>query len=358
MAAARRLKRRMLRELVEDNLALRSRFPTARRRRRRSPLAALPILALALVPAGWALAAYLAGPGGDPGSGMAGMAMPAEIAAGGGAFSRPVRGPHSPPANGNGGGGGHAVPDTAASPDAPPFDPAAFPLAVERVVIDPGHGGDSFGTRTPSGLSEKELALDIARRARRFLERRGLEVVLTRDGDADLPLAARARRANDEGADLFVSIHLNWIENRSVRGVETYYLGPTDDPFLTQLAAAENRGSGYSLADLKRLVEEVYVGARQQESRRLAEHVQASLLAALRGINPAVEDRGVKTAPFIVLMTTEMPAILAEVSCLSNEREAELLARALYREHIAEAVATGIRAYAESLANPDVGGMS
>ena len=127
---------------------------------------------------------------------------------------------------------------------------------------------------------------------------------------------------------------------------------------LTQLAAAENRGSGYSLADLKKLVEEVYVGARQQESRRLAGHVQAALLTALRGVNPGVEDRGVKTAPFIVLMTAEMPAILAEVSCLSNEREAELLARPLYREHIAEAVAAGIRAYAESLANPDLGGMS
>jgi len=355
MAAARRLKRRLVRELVADNLALRSRFPTMRRRRRRSPLAALPILALALVPAGWALAAYLAGPGGGPG---AGAAARVQTAAGGGAFSRPAAGGPRAPADG-GNGGARATPDAAGVPrSSAPLDPAAFPLAVERVVLDPGHGGESFGTRTPSGLSEKELALDIARRASRFLERRGFEVVLTRDGDADLSLAERAGRANDEGADLFVSIHLNWIENRSVRGVETYYLGPTDDPFLTQLAAAENRGSGYSLADLKRLVEEVYVGARQQESRRLAEHVQASLLTALRGVNPGVEDRGVKTAPFIVLMTTEMPAILAEVSCLSNEREASLLARALYREHIAEAVATGVRAYAESLANPDLGGMS
>jgi N-acetylmuramoyl-L-alanine amidase len=357
VAAAARLKRRLLRELVADNLALRSRMPAARGLRRRRPFAALPILALALVPAGWALAAYLAGPGGDPGAGAPGPVAEAAALAGGGAPGTIHGRAAARPAPGRAGGTSGSA-DGAAREESAPLDPAAFPLAVERVVLDPGHGGDSIGTRTPSGLSEKELALDIAVRVREFLERRGLEVVLTRDGDADLPLAERARRANDEGADLFVSIHLNWIENRLVRGVETYYLGPTDDPFLTQLAAAENRDSGYSLADLKRLVEEVYVGVRQQESRRLAEHVQASLLTALRGVNPGVEDRGVKTAPFIVLMTAEMPAILAEVSCLSNEREAELLARPLYREHIAEAVAAGIRAYAESLANPDVGGMT
>ncbi len=349
MASADRLKRRMMRELVAENLALRTRTPAARPRPRRQLLAAVvPLIGVALVPAGLVLASYLAGP-----DFRSAAASPA--GAGGAAGEAPVAVPEAGPRL-------RGAPPAAAPPpaagEAAPLDSSAFPLAVKRVVLDPGHGGASVGTRTPSGLSEKELSLDIARRARRFLEARGLEVTLTRDEDADLPLEERARRANEAGADLFVSIHLNWIENRRVRGVETYYLGPTDDPYLTQLAAAENRGSSYSLADLKRLVEEVYVGARQQESRRLAEEVQAALLDALRAVNPSVEDRGVKTAPFIVLMETEMPAILAEVSCLSNEREAELLARPLYREHIAEAVAAGIRAYAESLANPDLGGMS
>jgi N-acetylmuramoyl-L-alanine amidase len=343
----------MVRELVADNLALRTRTPVARQRARRPLLTTLlavvlPLAGLALVPAGFVLASYLANP--EPrAAASAGAGEP-----GGMPLAVPEAGPRRRSAPSD----PLAAEPPLGSGEASPLDPSAFPLKVERVVLDPGHGGTSFGTRTPSGLTEKELALDIARRARRFLESRGLEVTLTREEDADLPLEERARRANEAGADLFVSIHLNWIENRRVRGVETYYLGPTDDPYLTQLAAAENRGSGYSLADLKRLVEEVYVGARQQESRRLAEEVQAALLDSLRAINPAVEDRGVKTAPFIVLMETEMPAILAEVSCLSNEREAELLARPLYREHIAEAVAAGIRAYAESLANPDLGGMS
>jgi N-acetylmuramoyl-L-alanine amidase len=99
------------------------------------------------------------------------------------------------------------------------------------------------------------------------------------------------------------------------------------------------------------------VGARQDESRRLAGAVQEALLASLRTLNPEVEDRGVKSAPFIVLMKTEMPAVLAEVSCLSNEREAELLAKPLYRQFLAEAVHAGIRGYSEALENPEPKGM-
>ena len=236
-------------------------------------------------------------------------------------------------------------------------DAAIFPLAVERVAIDPGHGGASGGTRTPSGLREKELTLDIARRLRGLLEQASFEVVMTRDADVDVPLEERTQLANASGADLFVSLHVNWIENRGVRGVETYYLGPTDDPFLTQLAAAENRGSGYSLADFRSLLEQIYVGVRGDESRRLAESVQHSILTSLRTINSEVENRGVKTAPFIVLMKTEMPAILAEVSCLSNEREADLLAKPLYRQFLATAVFDGIRAYSEALKNPKLKGM-
>jgi N-acetylmuramoyl-L-alanine amidase len=146
-----------------------------------------------------------------------------------------------------------------------------------------------------------------------------------------------------------VSIHVNWIENRKARGVETYFLGATEDPFLTRLAAEENRESGYSMADMRKLLDGIYADVRHEKSHKLAETVQASLFSSLRKINPHLDDRGVKAAPFIVLLSTEMPAVLAEVSCLSNEEEAQLLAKPLYRQYIAEALASGVRSYADAV---------
>jgi N-acetylmuramoyl-L-alanine amidase len=227
-----------------------------------------------------------------------------------------------------------------------PVDAAVFPLAVRKVVIDAGHGGDSTGTRTPQGTLEKDLTLDIAQRLQRLLVQQSFQVVMTRDADRDVSLKERGALANRIGADIFVSIHLNWIENRRSGGLETYYMGPTDDPYLTRLAASENRESGYSLADMRRLLDRIYAGVRQEKSRKLAETVQSALFQSLGKLSPEIQNRGVKTAPFIVLLTTEMPAILAEVSSLSNEDEARLLTKPLYRQYIAEALAKGIRAYA------------
>jgi N-acetylmuramoyl-L-alanine amidase len=172
-------------------------------------------------------------------------------------------------------------------------------------------------------------------------------VVLTRDRDVEVSLEERAKIANESGADIFLSIHVNWIENRSARGVETYYLGATNDPFLNKLAAAENRDSGYSLADMRQILDRIYAGVREDNSRKLAEVMQGSLYRSLRQVNPGLADRGVKAAPFIVLLTTEVPAVLAEVSCLSNEEEVRLLSKPLYRQYIAEALSRGVRSYAE-----------
>lgn len=134
-----------------------------------------------------------------------------------------------------------------------------------------------------------------------------------------------------------------------MRGVETYYLGPTDDPELTELARRENRQSGYSLTEMRPLLESIYTDVLQNQSRSFAQRIQRSLLSSLRRVNPDLRSRGIKTAPFVVLVSTEMPAILAEVSCLSNAEEAELLARPLYREHIAEALANGAERYADDV---------
>ncbi|MDH3255890.1 MAG: N-acetylmuramoyl-L-alanine amidase [Acidobacteriota bacterium] len=232
---------------------------------------------------------------------------------------------------------------------APSVDAAAFPLDVRRIIVDPGHGGENRGTEAPSGLIEKEIALDIAMRLRELLDTGSFEVELTRQLDEFVSLEDRALFANSRRGDLFISIHLNWIETQEVRGVETYYLGPTNDPYLTQLAAEENRDSGYSLADFRGMLDRVYANVRQTESRRLAAAVQQSLYNSLRRVNPRLQDRGVKKAPFIVLTGTEMPAILAEVSCLSNEREARLLMTPGYRQYIAEALFEGIDTYAQQV---------
>ena len=323
-----RLKRQLLREVVQDNVDLaEGRLPRGLKRR---PNVGLRVLMLALLSVGLFGSARLI-----PALGP--QAVPPAPAAAQPAPATPAKAPIPQPMP--------QMPTTAPTP----VDSAVFPLAVRKIALDPGHGGDSLGTRAPLGLVEKELTLDIAQRVRKLLEADSFEVVMTREQDRSVSLEDRGLAANRDGADIFVSIHLNWIENLKARGVETYYLGATNDPYLTRLAAAENRESGYSMADMRGLLDRIYADVRQDKSRTLAEVVQASLFRSLGKVNPGIEDRGVKAAPFIVLLSTEMPAILAEVSCLSNEEEAALLTKPLYRQYIAEALAAGIRSYADTV---------
>jgi N-acetylmuramoyl-L-alanine amidase len=237
-----------------------------------------------------------------------------------------------------------------------PLEPSIIPLAVRHIAIDAGHGGSEEGTITDTGLIEKELTLDIAKRLKRMLESADYTVTMTRTSDELIQLKDRAQTANAARADLFLSIHVNWIPNRAVRGVETYFLGPTDDPHINDLAALENRDSGYSVADYRRLLDSIYADARSSESRRLATAVQRSLYSSLRRTTPDLSNRGVKSAPFVVLVATEMPAILAEVSCLSNEHEAKLLAKPAYRQQIARALFEGIRYYSSPPETANRGG--
>jgi N-acetylmuramoyl-L-alanine amidase len=324
MANVDHVKRQLLRDLVQQNVDLaEGRLPRTLRKRRRWPPAARVLVAALF-------AVTLLGSSRLISSRLTGSAAPRA------ALNRaPAR-------------AGAVAPAATPLPTTPPqpVDAAVFPLAVHKIVIDAGHGGGSTGTRTPQGMLEKELTLDIAERLRRLLAQQSFEVVMTRESDRDVSLKERGALANRAEGDIFVSIHLNWIENRRSRGVETYYMGATDDPYLTRLAASENRESGYSLTDMRRLLDRIYAGVRQEKSHKLAETVQSALFQSLGKMSPEIRDRGVKTAPFIVLLTTDMPAILAEVSSLSNEEEARLLTKPLYRQYIAEALAKGIRAYA------------
>lgn len=233
--------------------------------------------------------------------------------------------------------------------------PNTFHLAVRRVVVDPGHGGTDPGA-TARGLREKDFTVDIARRVRGALENEGFEVVLTRDADETISLLDRVQAANKARGDLFLSIHVNSIPTPERRGVETYFLGTTTDPRVEELSGAENVGSGYSLADFRALLEGVLLDVRLDESRRFGRSVQARLHGELQRWNPSLEDRGVKQAPFVVLVGTEMPAVLAEVACLSNREDAELLRDASYRQSIAAALAAGVRDFASSFsATPRAG---
>ena len=250
------------------------------------------------------------------------------------------------------------TPRTASEAPQPPLEgphqapraiaPALFRLEVSKVVLDPGHGGADPGASSASGLAEKEVTLDVARRLRTLLEESRVKVAMTRGDDRTVPLRDRSSLANAEKGDLFVSIHVNSIPQKEARAVETYYLGPADGPRIAEIARIENEGSGYALSDFKRLLEGVYAGVRQDESRRLAGEVQKSLFAALRESNRNLDDRGVKSAPLAVLIGTEMPGILVEVSCVSNEEEARLLARPDYRQRIAASIFQGLRSYMDT----------
>ncbi|HVS02464.1 MAG TPA: N-acetylmuramoyl-L-alanine amidase [Thermoanaerobaculia bacterium] len=335
------MRRELLAQAVEDNLHLIAGTRPERQRRPRGAggrLLGLALLASIAVGAAFALSASW---------------PPAGVDAPAAAEARPTaRGAVSP--------GRRPAPEPLSAAvaarrlTAGSLDSRVFPVGVRRIVLDPGHGGRDVGTVTPEGLQEKELALDIALRLRDLLAADGgLEVVLTRSDDRHVLLRERARIANQADADLFVSIHLNWLEPRGSSGIETYYLGPTDDPYLVRLTGRENHDSGYSLGDVRRLLDSIYLDLRQEESQRLAASVQGSLYESLSAQTPELRDRGVRSAPFLVLVTTDMPAILAEVSCLSNEREAELLATPAYRQKIAEALEAGIARYREILAHID-----
>lgn len=328
MRSDRRLKRRLLRQAVEENIHLiRGNLPP--RRRRRSVAARTSILVL--------LGAALSASTFVLASGRFSLLVEEPVPVPLVTLTAPAaEGEEPPPA------------EVVRYVTPRPVDRRVFPLEVRKVIVDPGHGGPNSGTVTPGGLKEKNLALDIALRVRDELKEAGYNVAMTREDDRAVSLEERVSFANEEEGDLFVSIHLNWISTRQIRGVETYYLGPTDDPYLTQLTSAENRDSGYSLTDFRRLLEGIFVDVRGDESREVAEAVQGALFRSLRKVNPRLRNRGVKTAPFVVLIGTEMPAVLAEVSCLSNDEEAELLNRPRYRQHIAEALAAGIRTYADS----------
>jgi len=223
-------------------------------------------------------------------------------------------------------------------------------LKIGKIVIDPGHGGHDTGTIGPKGLEEKDVVLDVSRRLGKLLTSRlGAEVVYTRNDDTFIPLETRTAIANREGADLFISVHANSSRDADARGVETYYLNFTSSPDALEVAARENAVSDKSIHELQDLVKKIALKEKIEESQEFASDVEASLHSGLAAKSPGVRDRGVKKAPFIVLIGANMPSILAEISFVSNPTDERKLRSAEYRQRIAESLYRGIAKYANGL---------
>ena len=223
-------------------------------------------------------------------------------------------------------------------------------LKIGRIVIDAGHGGHDSGTVGPGGIEEKQVVLDVALRLGKLLKQRlGADVIFTRDNDTFIPLETRTAIANKAQADLFLSIHANSSPDSSARGVETYYLNFTTSPDALEVAARENAVSDESIHELSDLVKKITLKDKIDESREFAVDVQKSLYTDLEEGNPGLRDRGIKKAPFVVLIGANMPSILAEISFLTNSDDARELQQPAYRQRIAESLYRGVSRYISGL---------
>jgi N-acetylmuramoyl-L-alanine amidase len=231
----------------------------------------------------------------------------------------------------------------------------ALGLKIGKIVVDAGHGGHDTGTIGPNGLEEKDLVLDVALKLGKLLEDKlGAEVVYTRDDDTFIPLETRTAIANKEQADLFISIHANSSDDPTARGVETYYLNFTSRADALEVAARENAVSEKSIHELQDLVKKIALKEKIGESREFASDVQRSLYAGLSAKSPNLRNRGVKKAPFVVLIGANMPSILAEISFVSNPDDAKKLKTNDYRQRIADSLYKGVFKYVNSLSGVKV----
>ncbi|MBI4683669.1 MAG: N-acetylmuramoyl-L-alanine amidase [Nitrospirae bacterium] len=222
------------------------------------------------------------------------------------------------------------------------------------VVLDAGHGGHDPGAVGPRGIYEKDVVLDIALKLKKILSKKqNIMVFLTRDTDVFIPLEERTAFANSKHADIFISIHANASPNRSPRGIETYLLNWTNDEESIGVAARENQISLKRMkeqmnkykSDVNIILSDLMRENKRDESIKLANYVQKSIVSSLNGNYNDIVDHGVKNALFYVLLGAKMPSVLVEVSFISNPVEEKLLSKDAYRAHIADAIARGIDTY-------------
>jgi N-acetylmuramoyl-L-alanine amidase len=227
----------------------------------------------------------------------------------------------------------------------------ALGLKIGRIVIDPGHGGHDTGTIGPTGLMEKDLCLDVALRLGKIIQQRlpGADVVYTRADDTFIPLEERTNIANQAKADLFISIHANSSRDHAARGIETYYLNMKGSAEAMEVAARENATAEQGIHELQDLVKKIAQTEKIEESKEFAEDIQDSLAKRVQKSSKTVKDRGVRKAPFVVLIGADMPSILTEISFLSNPADEKLLKQPEQRQKVAEGLYQGVASYLQSM---------
>src|SRR5467141_717199 len=227
----------------------------------------------------------------------------------------------------------------------------ALGLKIGRIVIDAGHGGHDTGTIGPTGLMEKDLCLDVALRLGKIIEQRlpGADVIYTRSDDSFVPLEERTNIANQAKADLFISIHANSSRDHAARGIETYYLNLKGSAEAMEVAARENATAQGGVHELQDLVMKIARTEKIDESKELAEDIQDSLAKRIQKSSKPVKNRGVRKAPFVVLIGADMPSILTEISFLSNPADEQMLKKPEQRQKVAEGLYQGVVSYLESM---------
>jgi N-acetylmuramoyl-L-alanine amidase len=229
----------------------------------------------------------------------------------------------------------------------PGSGPKGTSRTIDRIVIDPGHGGNDPGAQGPTGLREKDVTLAVAHKVAPILARQGIQVALTRDDDRYVTLEERTARANAFGADLFVSIHCNAAEKKDRRGVETYVLDTTTSDMAGRVAARENATSTAASNEVAQLLASMRLADQATRSTRFAELLQRAGVASLGAQYDGVQDGGVHRAAFYVLVGARMPAVLFETSYISNATEEQRLGANEYQQRLADAIANAVKAYRE-----------
>ena len=230
-------------------------------------------------------------------------------------------------------------------------------LSVQRIVIDPGHGGKDPGTYVKGGIKEKDIVLKLAKVVAEKVESKlGCEAILTRNRDRFLSLEKRTAFANMNKADLFVSLHINAHKQRQIHGLETYYLNMATDSRAVMVAARENATSEKNISDLQTILNDLMLNTKISESNRLAHQVQKGMIRSVKGKYRNVKSLGVKQAPFYVLIGAEMPAVLIETGFITNPTEKKRLTSKKYLNVLADGIVAGIDRYIKSIETSHAGG--